>query len=45
MKKKQILDVENASLESLTACWVLGIFMVVGQCSSFFGKNIIFVIV
>jgi hypothetical protein len=41
MKKKQILDVENASLESLTACWVLGIFMVVRQCSSFLGKNII----
>ena len=29
-KKKHILDVENASLESLTAYWVLGIFMVVG---------------
>jgi hypothetical protein len=40
-KKKHILDVKNASLESLTACWVLGIFMVVGQCSSFLGKNII----
>jgi hypothetical protein len=28
-------------MESLTACWVLGIFIVVGQCSLFFEKNII----